>query len=150
MAKYQVTHSCGHTQTVQLFGHHTERDKKIEWFERTLCPDCYRAQKETECQQENDRALDLVGKIGFTPLTGSDKQVVWATSIRQKAYETIIARNIIVDAGIACKILNLEASAKWWIDNRSGEPTTICKAIFANYRDECKAINEEYISQNAD
>ena len=150
MEKYQATHSCGHTQKVLLFGHHIDRDKRIELFERDLCPDCYRAQKETERKQKNDRALNLVGKIGFTPLTGSYKQVAWATSIRQKAYETIIARNIIVDAGIACKILNLEASAKWWIDNRNGEPITICKTIFGNYRDECKAINEEYISQNAD
>jgi hypothetical protein len=31
MAKYEVTKSCGHTETVQLFGAGREGDRKLEW-----------------------------------------------------------------------------------------------------------------------
>ena len=46
MAKYEVNHFCGHTQTHQLFGKHTERDRKIEWLGTTLCSDCYRIEQD--------------------------------------------------------------------------------------------------------
>ena len=41
MAKYDVTYKCTHEGTVELFGKTTDRMKKIEWMETTLCPECY-------------------------------------------------------------------------------------------------------------
>lgn len=41
MAKYDVTYKCTHEGTVELFGKTTDRMKKIEWLETTLCPECY-------------------------------------------------------------------------------------------------------------
>lgn len=54
MAKYDVKHACGHEGTVELFGKTTDRMKKIEWMETTLCPECFarqQAQKENEGKQ---------------------------------------------------------------------------------------------------
>lgn len=47
--KYDVTFSCGHTCTVQLYGKTDERNKKIEYYSKYgLCTDCYREQREIE------------------------------------------------------------------------------------------------------
>jgi hypothetical protein len=45
MAKYDVEHSCGHTQVHQLFGKHTDRDRKIEWLETQECTECWKKSK---------------------------------------------------------------------------------------------------------
>lgn len=47
--KYDVTFSCGHTQTVQLFGKSADRARKIDFFEkRGVCSNCFKEQKEIE------------------------------------------------------------------------------------------------------
>lgn len=52
MAKYDVTYSCGHTGTVQLYGKNEDRARKIESYKRySLCPECYKKQK----QEENEK-----------------------------------------------------------------------------------------------
>lgn len=54
MAKYNVTYKCNHEGTVELFGKTTDRERKLEWLETTLCPECYarqQAQKENEGKQ---------------------------------------------------------------------------------------------------
>ena len=55
MAKYNITYSCGHEGTVQLFGKSEERERKIKYYEEFgLCTECYKKQK----QEEN-------AKLGF-------------------------------------------------------------------------------------
>ena len=73
MAKYTIPHSCGHSETVQLYGKHTDRSRYMDNAERRQCRDCYNA--------------SLVAKtadMGLPALTGSDKQVAWAETIRAK------------------------------------------------------------------
>lgn len=41
MAKYTVTHNCGHTQTHELFGPGKERERKITWLQTTECKECW-------------------------------------------------------------------------------------------------------------
>ena len=42
--KYDVTFSCGHTATIELFGTTEQRERKIKWYETYGdCPDCYEA-----------------------------------------------------------------------------------------------------------
>lgn len=41
MAKYYVKHTCGHEVQVDLFGKAADRERKLEWLESTLCPECY-------------------------------------------------------------------------------------------------------------
>ncbi len=48
MAKYDVTYSCGHNGTVELFGKTSERENKLNWYAAYgLCPACYRAKMES-------------------------------------------------------------------------------------------------------
>jgi hypothetical protein len=54
MAKYEVTHTCGHTRTVQLFGKMIEREHKIEWMESQECPQCWGAKK---CEEEAKKPI---------------------------------------------------------------------------------------------
>ena len=47
--KVNITYSCGHEGTIEVFGKAEERERKIKWFsEYGLCPDCYKAEKQTE------------------------------------------------------------------------------------------------------
>lgn len=73
--KYEVKHICGHTREVTLFGPTRDREHKLEWMETILCPECQRAQAE---QQERERTKEM----GLPELTGTEKQVSWATTIR--------------------------------------------------------------------
>jgi ribonuclease BN (tRNA processing enzyme) len=51
--KYEIMMSCGHEDTVELFGKEKERDRKIEYFKiHGLCKECYRKKKEEETQKE--------------------------------------------------------------------------------------------------
>ena len=47
--KYDVKFSCGHEETIELFGKGTERERKIAYFEKYgVCSCCYHEQKEME------------------------------------------------------------------------------------------------------
>ena len=49
MAKYNVKFSCGHEETVDLFGPVKERESKIAYFEkRGLCRECYEKEQYKE------------------------------------------------------------------------------------------------------
>jgi hypothetical protein len=76
MAKYDVTYSCGHSDTIQLYGPNKERTRKIEWLERDgLCPECYKAKMEQQAVKKSN-------EMGLPELVGSEKQVAWAKKIR--------------------------------------------------------------------
>ena len=143
MAHYDVNHSCGHTQVIELFGKTSRRYEKIEWMERGVCPDCYRAEKQQEREQENERAVGLAKSLGFPVLEGSMKQVAWGSSIRQKTYESICRSNPehpVYGYGLVAEAISLEASAKWWIDNRNTDFLRITRMIAANYPSKYQAI----------
>lgn len=87
MAQYQVTFSCGHTETVQLFGKIDDRYRKIEWYEeKGLCSKCYKKEQEDDRKAYQERALSL--SVNLPTLTGSEKQTAWAMTIRQSWIDT--------------------------------------------------------------
>lgn len=46
MGKYNVTFSCGHTETVTLYGPLANREKRIEWLTRNgVCTQCWKAEQ---------------------------------------------------------------------------------------------------------
>lgn len=129
MARYNITHACGHTETVELYGKGSERERRIQWLSEKLCNDCY-------------------AKPFDTKLTGTERQIAWANEIRYYALAEIehnrkIARQewnksnqklwthysedeIAQHLEEAETKLNKEEqiaksidSAKWWIDNRA-------------------------------
>lgn len=49
--KYEVTFSCGHTGTVQLYGKGDERERKIRYFEEYgVCSECYKERRTVEAE----------------------------------------------------------------------------------------------------
>lgn len=79
--KYQVTFACGHEGRVDLFGKNSERERKLEQFARGICPECAAAQR----AKEEEKAVAAAKASGLPELEGSEKQVAWATRIRQNA-----------------------------------------------------------------
>ncbi|MFA5922345.1 MAG: hypothetical protein WC856_13800 [Methylococcaceae bacterium] len=78
MAKYQITHSCGHTETVALFGKSKDRDWQIEKLEGKICPECWHEQQ----IEADKKAAEQNAVSGLPELTGSEKQILWAEKIR--------------------------------------------------------------------
>ena len=128
MAKYTITHSCGHTVEHQIYGTnaHGERDRKIAWLESTPCSECYKAEKMEKTAQTNSNA-------NMAELEGSPKQIAWAEDIRAKALPTLAAMQEKIDNGTGTTELYIkqrdamqaainevreQTSAKWWIDHR--------------------------------
>ena len=76
--KYDITYSCGHAGTVELYGKTSDRESKIRWYETTaVCPECYKKQ-----QQE---AAETTAKYELPELEGSEKQVSWAKKLMESA-----------------------------------------------------------------
>lgn len=82
MAKYEIHHACGCVRTVNLYGHHKDRERTIEWLENQECPECKR-------QRENEESAAKAKAAGRPELTGSEKQIAWANTIREQTIETI-------------------------------------------------------------
>lgn len=77
--KYDVKFSCGHTQTVELFGAGAERERKIAYYERFgMCSECYAKMQAEAIEKAN---------VGMPILEGSEKQVAWANKIRASLVE---------------------------------------------------------------
>lgn len=125
MAWYHITYACGHDDRVQIYGTnaHGERERKAEWYGTILCPECERKARD----EENRKHADWCAEHGCVNLEGSEKQVLWANSIRfqvlrglEKAYAGLPADDATVrekGAGIIRR-LKEETRASWWIDNR--------------------------------
>ena len=76
--KYDITYSCGHAGTVELYGKTSERESKIRWYETTaVCPECYKKQQE--------EAAETITKYELPELEGSEKQVAWAKKLMESA-----------------------------------------------------------------
>lgn len=85
MAKYTVTHSCGHEEVVNLIGPHRDREWRMARMEEEVCHECYLRQ----LAAENAKAAEENKKNELPALTGSEKQVAWAESIRAQRIASI-------------------------------------------------------------
>ena len=84
MAKYDITYSCGHTETVQLYGKHADRERYIAWAsEHKVCSECLKADREAAKAAAAERAK----ANGMTE--GSTKQMAWACDIIEQAQRNL-------------------------------------------------------------
>lgn len=134
MAKHKVKMSCGHTETIQLFGKMTDREKRIAWLEEHgTCTACYKARKDAAHAEETAAAKAKADEENLPNLTGSEKQIKWALAIRAKKFEALDNRlaemNTKTDEQqqrknqIACQaarnVLARKTESRFWIDNRN-------------------------------
>lgn len=106
MAHYDITHTCGHDERIELFGKTSERERRIEWLQERPCTECWKKEREAEAEaRRNKEAAMIVEKLGSDAadainaifnaactLEGSAKQVAWAEDIRVKCVTEIIDR----------------------------------------------------------
>lgn len=91
MAKYNITYSCGHTETVQIYGTnaHGEREKKAAWLAANhVCSACLKADREAAKAAAAERAK----ANGMTE--GCDKLLAWAADIIEEAAKHVDARRV--------------------------------------------------------
>ncbi|MFZ3132735.1 MAG: hypothetical protein WA125_16940 [Desulfosporosinus sp.] len=126
MAKYTVTRSCGHEETVALIG--KNREWRLEHVETNkLCSECYQEDLKRRREEANREAAEAARDNNLPVLTGTEKQIPWAETIRQRImsdldeviYETRGNKGrdelAIQEAYQAIKN---KATAHWWIDRR--------------------------------
>src|SRR3990167_3314191 len=100
MAWQYPKHSCGHNgERYQAYGHHTGRERQLAAIEAHPCPDCRKVAAEKSAAQ-----------AGLPLLSGSIKQIAWASESRERALRLLPADQ--------AEKLRAEKSAKWWIDHR--------------------------------
>jgi hypothetical protein len=151
MAKYQITHSCGHTSTAQLYGNKRDRQWRIEKLENGICSECFEQQR----IEENKKAAEQNALDGLPELTGSEKQILWAEKIRASKLETVrqaLAGELqpmhidaywgisgwrqeaikIDDAQIdyAVDLLRQQTRASWYIDHRDTKIGFVLRDLF--------------------
>lgn len=134
MAKYEITFSCGHTETIQLVGKISERERKIEYFKNHgLCSECLEAERKRQFEEQNRKAAEEAKELGLPELTGTEKQVAWANTLRKQWIEKVESeiRTWITDdesrdeevrkalKRVVEEHLINTVDARWWIDNRN-------------------------------
>ncbi|GIV50567.1 MAG: hypothetical protein KatS3mg038_1088 [Candidatus Kapaibacterium sp.] len=125
----QVTRSCGHQEWVRSKAPLYQRDNVIARESRKMCAECYTAQRAAQAQQ-------VAQELSLPQLTGSDKQIAWASDIRQQMLVATAdlraqAEKAVehperdpqgtapVVLAVHNEIINTRTEASWWIDNRN-------------------------------
>lgn len=120
--KVNITYSCGHEGTIEVFGKAEERERKIKYFEEYgLCPDCYKAEKQGE-------EKSFAEKYELPELKGSEKQISWANKIRKEKIKEFEGEKPAIRKGAGDDFADFldkftnhyykNNSASWWIDHR--------------------------------
>lgn len=159
MAKYAVKMSCGHEETIELFGKTADRDRKIAWLqEHGTCSACYKARLDAEKIAATKAAAEKAVEDNLPELTGSEKQINWAMTIRaqkltdlDKMFGDLNAK--ITDEQMRSKnqiayqaarnVLTSKTEAKYWIDNRNNS----VKSLFASLKVEFDAEVERLTAE---
>lgn len=126
---------CGAKHTWSVICHNRREADNWEQYHADdtdrLCPACYAkqqaAKRAEEREAENKAAAEKAGALGLPELSGTEKQVAWATTIRQQAIDSALMESAgrtsagMTDKGrafVAGVIAKMSAEAKWWIDHR--------------------------------
>ncbi len=142
MANYSVTYACGHTIEKQLYGKTEDRQRYIAWAAKSgNCPACAKADKAAV-------VADMEAEHGLSSLSGSEKQITWARSIRAEKINAIVdwfasvAARVPVDkteafadqVALGWQLIAAQSTAGWWIDNRDVAGQTIVEKLYKEAR----------------
>lgn len=160
MAWYYGTYSCGHEGRVNIIGPQKFRQYKIDREFEKVCPNCWEEQLKKEHEKANAEALEKAKEMELPQLTGSEKQVAWANTIRQQFIDKFIENDItkdeylhIWDTDFRQKVKDIKlikdiaywcienvVKAHEWIDNRECRLTAM---IVAYYKETLKTDEEK-------
>mgnify|MGYP007059830773 CR=1 FL=1 len=163
MAHYDITHTCGHDERIELFGKTSERERRIEWLQERPCTECWKKERAAEAEaRKNKEAAMIVEKLGdeaadavnalsnaTCTLEGSAKQVAWANDIRKEFIEKTKAdmksadKNDLLDMKAMLKVTdNITEAADWINARRNPKIMFFDRADFWEARREIKAAEK--------
>ena len=134
IAKANCTCSaCGKTFEVRVSRSNSREARSFEkWAEENIteCDDCKAARIRAAHEAENRKAAEAALEMGYAELIGTEKQIAWANTIRQKAMNEL--RETFLDpecpekylyrrlsfAGISHVLLR-QRQAAWWIEKQN-------------------------------
>lgn len=154
MAWYYGTFSCGHEGRVNVIGPAKDRQWKVDKRFSGMCDECYEKWLESEKERKNKEALEATKEMELPELTGTEKQIDWANTIRVELIKKIqnkiseIIESQKLDYNLReyieynCKdvspkkfisniheafdfMLENKTEAKWYIDNRNSHSTLL-------------------------
>ena len=134
MAAHTISHTCGHTSVAQLYGKMDARPREAARLGERLCLTCYKAQQQVSSVQ----AARANANAGDVPaLSGSEKQIAWAETIRAAAIAatSTLLRETEARTGTpppaevtaAYERLTRQSAATWWIDRRGVAPMLLLR-----------------------
>lgn len=159
MAWYYGTYNCGHKGKVNITGPSKDRLMKSEWHFSGVCPDCYKKQMEAEKEQKHFEATKKSMEMELPELSGTEKQVAWAITLRLKLIELLHERFEMIDKKLKDKGIDIipgsdakmsdvadaleyfvqaHTDSKFWIESRDRKITL--KDVLNDYK---KHVEEE-------
>lgn len=143
MALYTITRTCGHVEEIQIYGTnvHGERERRADREATRQCRSCYEAQ---QAKRDAEASAD------WPALTGTDRQIAWATTIRAKLLgelEAEVRRGRLGEQAwpIWRDAALRHTAAAWWIDHRNTGPalTIIRKALTTDDTARLEALRDQ-------
>jgi hypothetical protein len=89
----RIIHACGHEQGHYLTGYDSQQERKAKWLKTSSA---------------------TISHLDLPLLTGTDRQISWASTIRTKRLAALTNSNSAPDYNACLRV----ADAKWWIDCR--------------------------------
>lgn len=77
MSQYEITYQCGHTGTIYSYGARKYNESYLNYLAQEVCASC-------KIEKENKKAAEISEDMKLPQLTGTEKQVNWANTIRLK------------------------------------------------------------------
>lgn len=81
MAKYTISHLCGHDQVHQLIGPHRDRDAKIQWMQGKPCSACWQVEQRAKRDAEGPKWR---ANVIYAVDPQRDHEMLMAASIRRQ------------------------------------------------------------------
>jgi hypothetical protein len=127
-----------------------EANNSEEWAKENVnqCPDCWhKEQMEIKNQKEkesSDAFAAELEKYNLPALTGTEKQVEWATTIRNNAVGKTISQK---PTEIFWEMIESHTDAKWWIDHRDEVTRSVYEFVSLLMEDTEKQKKDKEITE---
>lgn len=117
----RIVHACGHEQVHVIYGFDAQVARKARWLRTTQCRACFIADKQAEQAKGAVANAVAIAHIELPELTGSERQITWAATIRAGRLAALMLDPVTTADGDCAVCLQI-SDAKWWIDHRTLTP----------------------------
>lgn len=129
MAKYTITHSCGHSHVHNIGGRIKDRPRKAKKLSCCLCPACGRKKRAEDYLARTEEEAKLIEdlEISLPSLEGSPRQIFWADKLRNSLITGYLEDQVVkrlnplilppLNECVFIELVRTERRAKWYISN---------------------------------